>query len=401
MLSFKYKAIDEAGEVSRGQMEAQDENDLDYRLRKSNLDLISCKAVKSYSFSILPNKVSRRDLITFCFHVEQQISAGIPLLEGLNDLRDGLENRSLQEIIGSVIESIENGASFSEALGQYPEVFDEVFVSLVMSGEKSGNLPEIMVTLSDTLKWQDETINQAKKAFIYPMFVAASVLAVVAALMVFLVPELVKFISSMDQELPAHTKALIFVSDMLREYGYFIAIFIVVCAFLFRYSMHVSDRFKYFVDKIKLNIWFFGPVYRKLVLCRFANNFALLYASGITVLDCLKVSEDIVGNRVLSDAIRIAKKSISNGESISNSFSNTGIFPRLVVRMLSIGETTGALDHSLRNVSYFYNRDVKESMDKLQTMIGPATTVVLGLILGWVILSVLGPIYNSLTAVTF
>ena len=155
-----------------------------------------------------------------------------------------------------------------------------------------------------------------------------------------------------------------------------------------------SPSFRYTIDKVKLRVWVLGPILKKVILARFATYFAMMYASGITVLECLRISELLVGNEAIADAINRAARQISEGASISAGFESTGLFPPLVIRMLKVGETTGGLDNSLLNIAYFYNRDVGEAMGKMQEMIMPIMTVVIGLVLVWVIVSVYGPIYD-------
>jgi len=397
---FKFEAVDQEGNLVRGSMEVSDESELEMRLQNSDKELLTSKKIGSYSFSFGKKKVDRRDLIKFCFQLEQQIRAGIPLIEGLEDIRDSVDNRKLKEITEVVVEKINEGTKFSDALAEFPAVFDNVFVSLIDAGERSGKLVEIISTLSETLKWQDEIASQAKRATMYPAFVGISVLGVVVAMMVFLVPEMIKFITSMGNELPFHTKVLIAVSDGIRDHGLKLLIGIVCiiagCIFLLK----TSEKARWMLDVVKLRAPIIGEINTKIALSRFTNNFALLYSAGITVMECLEVSQGIVANKVLSKALADAGKKISDGESISKSFESTNLFPRLIVRMLSIGEKTGELDVSLKNISYFYNRDINELMQKLQDMIGPAMTVIFGALLGWVILSVIGPIYDTLGAVT-
>ncbi len=399
MPKFKYEAIDKEGNFVRGNLEANDETEVELRLQHVDKELISCKQVMKLNISF-GNKVARRDLINFCFQLEQQIRAGIPLIEGLEDIADGTDNVRLKEITTSVVEKIKEGTKFSKALSDYPAVFDLVFVSLVDAGERSGKLVEIIGTLSETLKWQDEIAAQAKRAATYPAFVGVSVLGVVIALMVFLVPEMIKFITSMGNELPVHTKVLIFVSDSIRDHGFKMLGAIVGVIAIMILLLKTSEKAQWMLDSFKLNAPVLGEINTKIILSRFTNNFALLYASGITVMECLEISKGIVANRVLAKALQDASEKIAEGESISKSFQATNLFPKLIVRMLAIGETTGELDKSLINISYFYNRDINELMQKLQDMIGPAMTVILGVILGWVILSVIGPIYNTLSSVS-
>jgi len=400
MALYKYKAINELGKTVSGTIDSRDENDAEVQLHHRDLDLVSIKPVKSYNLSFGNRSVPRRDLITFTFYLEQQMLAGIPILEGLHELQNNIDNRTLRAVTAGLIEKVEGGMKLSEAMAGYSGTFDPVFVSLISAGESSGKLSQILNSISENLKWEDEITSQAKKAAMYPLFVAIAVMSVVIALMVFLVPELVKFIITMNQELPWHTLVLIFVSDTIRNYGHYIFLTSLGITALLYIVYQQSSKMKHHVDNIKLRLWLVGSIQQKIIMSRFTYNFALLYESGITVMDCLKIGEGIVGNRVVAEAISDAAQSISEGEGISKSFEKTNLFPKLVLRMLSVGESTGALETSLLNISYFYNRDVKEALDKLQSLMGPVMTAVLGAILAWVIISVLGPIYNTLTTVT-
>jgi type IV pilus assembly protein PilC len=201
----------------------------------------------------------------------------------------------------------------------------------------------------------------------------------------------------MGGELPIHTRALIFISGIFIDYWYVILLAPVVAWITTKYVIknNPSARFKF--DGYKLRIWLVGPILHKIILSRFTTFFALMYAAGITILDAIKLSEEIVNNEVIADGLRRAGKMISEGQGVSAAFDATGIFPPLVIRMLKIGESTGQLDNALRNVSYFYNREIKEMIERVQALIEPIMTVVLGLILGWVMLSVLGPIYDMIS----
>lgn len=399
MTLYRYKAIDEVGKRSTGVMDMASEFELEQRLRSMGMELIVAREHKTLLPNLVRKSITRRDLINFCFHLLEQTRAGVPLIEGLKDLRDSVDNPALREITSSLVERIEGGASLSQAMDDFPYAFDQVFVAMIRAGERSGRLVEILRSLTENLKWQDELVTQTKKAFMYPIFVLVCVLGVVVALMVFLVPELVKFIMSTGQQLPGHTKALIWVSEMMRSYIHWGigAVFALVA--LFKYLQRVSAKFRYSVDQFKLTVWVLGPVLRKLLVSRFTQYFALLYAAGITVPECLRISEEIVGNRYLAGAIGKAAKILEEGAPLSASFERTRLFPPLVLRMLKVGETTGALDSALTNIGYFFNRDVQDAIDRMQTMIGPTMTVILGGILLWVIVSVMGPIYNTISTV--
>jgi len=396
---FQYKAMDESGRIQVGKVDAVNIADLEMRLDKMGFDLINCKELGSSSSNITGAGVGRRDLITFCFHLEQTSKAGVPILESLEDLRDSTENPRLKEVIAAMIESIEGGKTLSQAMQDYPAVFSKVFCALVRAGEQSGEIAEVFFQLSENLKWQDEIASQTKKVLMYPIFVGSVVIAVVFFLMTYLVPELLKFIKTMGQELPLHTKVLIVVSNIFVEYWYIILTIPIVLVISIIIGVKVSPSFHYRVDNIKLKIPVIGPILKKIILTRLANFFAIMYSSGITIIDCIKTSEEIAGNKVIEKAMNDVGQQIADGATLSNSFKSTGLFPPLVLRMIRVGENTGALENALKNIGYFYGRDVRESIDKLQSMIEPGMTIILGGIIAWVMFSVLGPIYDLITKI--
>jgi len=396
---MQYKAVDERGKTTSGRIEAANIADLELRLARMGLDLINYREAPVSGGRVRSGRIKRRDLIGFCFDLEQLISAGVPLLEGLADLRDSVENPRLREVVAGLIESIEGGKTLSAALEEYPQIFDDVFVNLVRAGEFSGQVGEVLRNITQNLKWQDEQAAHVKRLMMYPALVGTVVLGVIVFLMTYLVPQLVAFIRTMGQELPGHTKALIAISNVFTAYWYLILAAPVILFILLRLAVKASPAMQYAIDDLKLRLWVIGPILKKIILARFANYFALMYASGITVLECIRITESLVGNKAVEEATRRAGRQIADGASISAGFEYTGLFPPLVLRMLRVGENTGALDRALLNISYFYDRDVKESIERLETMIGPAMTLFLGGVLFWVIISVLGPIYDLITKI--
>lgn len=397
MTMYTYRAIDSQGKNAKGSMDAANIAELELRLKRMDYDLIDCKEQAAKSISLGRVKVTRKDLINFCFHMEQMTSAGVPILEGLGDLRDGAENLRFRGVVADLIENIEGGSQLSEAMQRYPTIFDRTFTSLITAGEKTGRIAEVFKSLGDSIKWQDELSAQTKKIIMYPMIVGIVVIGVIFFLMIYLVPQLITFIKGMGQELPMHTRALIFVSDIFIHYWYLVLAVPFLSWLGLLILLKNSPSARYQADAYKLKIWMIGPVLHKIILSRFVTFFALMYESGITILDCIQLSEDIVDNEAIAAGLRRAGTLISEGQSVTAAFQSTDIFPAMVIRMLKIGESTGALDTALRNVSYFYNRDIKEMIDKVQAMIGPAMTVILGLTLGWIMLAVMGPIYDNLS----
>ena len=395
---MRYKAMDERGRRLTGRIEAANAADLEARLSRLGLDLVTFRETKA-GRTAGRGRVRRGDLIGFCFHMEQLLSAGVPVLEGLAILRDSTGNPRLRDVLAGMVESVEGGETLSGAMREHPRVFGAVFVNLVHAGEISGRLGEILGNLNEHLKWQNEQVALLRRLLTYPSIAGTAVMLVVFFLMAYLVPQLVSFIEGMGRELPFHTRALILVSDAFVAYWYLVPAAPIAVFAAVRALCRTSAAAAYAVDDWKLRVWPVGPIMKKIIVARFAGSFALLYASGITVLECIRICEGLAGNRAVEHATRRAGAKIAEGAGISAGFEATGLFSPLVLRMLRLGESTGGLDTALLNVSRYYNRGVTESMEQLQAMLGPAITLVLGMILFWVIFSVLGPIYDLIAAV--
>ncbi|MCC6473313.1 MAG: type II secretion system F family protein [Burkholderiales bacterium] len=399
MALFTYKAVDPRGKTALGQIEALNVIDLEMRLKRMGLDLVTGAPTRRGSTLLRKGSIGRKDLINFCFHLEQLTSAGVPLIESLADLRDSTENVRFRDVISGVIESIQGGASLSQALSDYPDVFSGVFSSLIRAGEATGRLGEVLKSLTETIKWEDELAAQTKKLIMYPAFVGSIVLLVTFFLMIYLVPQMVGFIRNMGQEVPIQTRILILVSQFFVNFWWAIIAAPILLYGAVRAAAAANPVIRYQVDRFKLEMPLIGDILRKIILSRFAGTFALMYASGITILDAIRSSEETAGNTVVQEGLRMAGQQIADGKSVTNAFQDVGMFPPLVIRMLRVGETTGALDNALLNVSYFYNREVRDAIGRIQVMIEPALTVFLGAILGWVMLSVLGPVYDVISKV--
>jgi type IV pilus assembly protein PilC len=397
---FDYKAVSLEGRMVFGRIDAMNVVDLEMRLKRMDLDLVTGNPVEHHRM-FGNRKVPRRELINFCFHLEQLVRAGVPIVEGLTDLRDSMNHPQFRETIASMIESIEGGDTLSQAMGDYPRVFDGVFQSLIRAGEDTGNLPDVLKSLVEGLKWQDELAAHTKKLIMYPTFLGTVVLGVTLFMMIYLVPKMAGFIKNMGQQLPLQTKVLIATSDFFVNYWYVVIGLPILVAIAIAASVHTSPRARYRWDGVKLQIPLIGDILRKIILSRFAALFAMMYGSGITVLESIRATETAVGNLVIKEGLERVGGMIGDGQSITEAFRNAGLFPPLVIRMLRVGENTGSLDSALLNVSYFYNRDVKESIERVQAMIEPAMTMAVGIILGWIMLAVLGPIYDVITKLKF
>ena len=399
MARYRYRAMDAAGSIVRGTLEAVNPLDLEMRLRRISLDLITFRAESARRLRKVVR--ARADLINFCFHLEQLLRAGVPLVDALRDLRDSGGERGLRDLTANLIESIEGGARLSDAMEQQSGAFDAVFVYLVRAGEESGELPEVLLRLTENLRWQDEMLAQTRKLLIYPAASACFVGAMVLFMFVYLVPRLADVLRSLSTELPAGTRMVLAVSQFVAEWwpALLLGPPLLVSALIALVRREPKLRLRW--DRAVLQLPRFGPVYLKIVLARFSTYFALLYSAGIPILDCIRICERIVGNLAVRLALEQAGRAIGDGQGLTAAFRSVALFPPLVLRMMSVGETTGGLDRALQNVAYFYNRDVREAVDSLQQLLQPIVLLVLGAVLIAVLVPIFGPIYDTVSQVRF
>jgi len=398
MAIYTYRSLNANGKILSGKQEAANLIELELRLNRAQLILISAKEWRQRSL-VSGKKIKRSDLITFFFNLDQLTRAGVPLLACLNDLHDSAEHRFFQETIAAIIESIESGLQLSQALALHANCFDSVTISLIKVGEESGQLPDIFRHLSESLKWQDELASQTKSMLLYPAFVGGVIVALTCFLMIYLVPQLASFIKSTGQSLPWQTTLLLATSRLFVAYWYWLLALPLLLFIGGKIALRLKPEWRYHLDLLKLSLWPLGPVFRKIILARFANSFALMYRAGISILDCLAHSRQLAGNQVVAHSFDQVIHDVEAGNNLAQSFQSAGIFPPLVMRMLKVGEATGQLDQALLNVSYFYDRDVKESIKKVQVLIEPVLTLFMGVLLGWITLAVLSPIYDVISKV--
>lgn len=397
MARYSYKAVSPEGRVVEGYIEAANEADLETRVSNMDMDLIRCKPERGSSRSLFQrNRIDTKELITFTYHLEQLLRAGVPLVDALQDLRDSISSQSaFRDVVAGLIEAIGTGKTFSQALGLYPKLFGPVYINMVHVGESSGQLVKVLKDLAGMLKWQYELAAQAKKMLVYPLFVFVVVLLVIVFLMTYLVPQLIPFIKLTGEEIPWHTQLLIDVSRFFVDHWFLLLVSPPALFLAVKFAAARSPSLRMKLDGWKFKVPVIGPIAYKIKMARFCNYFALMYSSGITVLDAIAMGKRVMNNSVLEDALQRAREQVGEGESISLSFANVGLFPALVVRMIRVGENTGNMSESLTNVSYFYDNEVKSAIEQLEPAVMPVITIFLGAIVAWIMLSVMGPIYDA------
>ena len=391
---YRYRAANLEGQVHKGQVEALHELDLETQLKRMDLLLLRAQALHERQRNV--KRLSRRELIDFLFQLEMLLRAGVPILSALADLRASGQSHRGRDLPGGLYEKVESGATLGEAMAGYPRVFSETIIHLIRAGEVSGRLCDVLKEIVRSLKWQDELAAQTKRLLIYPCFVSVVIATVIVFLMIYLVPQLLGFLTQMGQAIPLQTRLLIGLSDLFVRYGWALALAVALVLMSLAALAAAFEDVRYRLHQAELSLPVLGPVLKKMALARFADTFSLLYRTGVPLTEALVYCQGISRNLVIQRALQRARERVINGSTLSDSFAAEMLFPSLVTRMLKVGESTGALDAALSNISYFYTRDIDESVGKVQAMIEPALTVVLGLLLGWIMLAVLGPIYDTI-----
>lgn len=394
MPKYKYKAIDQNGKYSKGKIFAENPADLESLIKSSNLDLISYQAEKEGGLFNKTESLTNKELITLFVHLEQLDKAGVTIIEAISDVKESAESPVIKNLMQEVYESVKNGSLFSEALAKHPKIFNSVFIGLITSGEKTGNLHSSFASLVSHLKWSAEMRRKTVKAIRYPMFSLVVMLIVVGIMTVVVVPKVTSFLSAQDIALPMMTKSLIAFSNFFRTKGLFVIVSIILLFFVYK-ALYKLPNFALQADKVKLKLPVFGDIITKLEVSKFCYFFGMTFKSGLGVLDCLESAKSVIGNLAIKQSIDLVKQQVSSGQSIAKSISYTGYFPSLVVRMFKVGEESGNMESSLDNIRFFYDQEINDGIDRIVGMIQPSLTFIMGGMMAWITIAVFGPIYGS------
>lgn len=394
MPDFAYVAKDENGVTVRGTLTAPSEFELGDKLSAMGYLLVYSQPSKWFhDFSI--ERISRKDLISFTVHLSTVISAGIPLLTGLMDMSEQTEKKRFRRVIEDLARNVQGGSSLSQAMGKHPRVFSELYVNMISAGETTGNIEGVLNDLIDFLGWQDDLAAEVTQALIYPIVILGAGILLVFFLLSFVLPRFMLIFQKAKVTLPLPTRILLGLSHFFSNYWYFIALAIVGIAFILRYTAN-TKRGRLLIDRIKLNIPIFGPLVRKVALSRFSHYMASLLKAGIHITEALWVAERVIGNAVLARVIRQALIRVEEGESLSDCLRQSGEFPKLIVRMLAIGEKTSSLEMTLTKASEHYDKEVPYTIKKIFSIFEPVIIVLIGVIVVGIALSMFLPMYQMI-----
>ena len=393
---YTYKALDQnRNRIVKGTAQASNEYALEQMLSESNLALISFKKISksALNFAFL-ERITSKDLVSFFIHLEQLEKAGVPLLDSLSDLKEFSDNQKIRDISADLHESVKGGKMLSEAMEKHKKVFDQVMISLIRMGEKTGGLQSAFKNIYENLKWSNEIKRKTIKAIRYPIFSLLILFIVTAVMLKLVVPKVMGFIIDQGIAIPAYTEALIATSDFFEAYFVDFVVFCVI-SFLSIKILSKNRSIKYKVDGIKLKIPLIGSIITKIEMSKFTRFFGVTFASGIPVLECLQISGDIVKNTVLKTDIERVKEEVSDGKSVYNALASSQYFPSMVLRMFKVGEESGNMTDAMENIQYFYSMEINDSIDKIIGTLQPSIIFVMGGLMAWVIVAVFGPIYGN------
>jgi type IV pilus assembly protein PilC len=392
MNKYKYRAISDNGAYSNGSIVAENPADLANILRATGLELISFKVEKNKSGFF--DKIKQKDLIGIFIHFEQLNKAGVPIVDSISDLKDTAENIKVKNLMQEVHESIKNGSLFSESLAKHPDIFSQVYIGLISTGEKTGNLTDAFASIIDHLKWSMEMKRKTRKALMTPLFGLIMMFITMGIMTTVVVPKVTGFLAGQGIALPPATIALIGFSNFMQNYGYTLPIGLFALIVGVKLIAHMPGM-DIKIDNIKLRIPIIGPILGKLDASRFCHFFGMTFKSGLGVIECLDSAAMVIQNRAIKNSIIEVKKQVADGQSLAKAISSTGYFPTMVSRMFKIGEESGNMENALQNIKYFYDREINDSIDRLVGLIQPTLTITMGGMIAWITIAVFGPIYGT------
>lgn len=403
MPKFTYVAKDKDARLVTGSMDLKDEAAVARELKKNNLTVISIASEKEAAAKVFgarrSTKVRPMDLVIFARQLATLIDSGISLVMGLNILQEQVENPFLRKIVASLKSDIESGNSLSSSFAKYPDVFPEIFTNMIRAGESSGSLNEILERIADYLERTESIMRKLRSALTYPILVIGISILIVSFLILYAIPIFKNIFANAGFTLPLPTRILIGISNFgLRFFPLIIAVFILAYISFIRYIRTEAGRIRF--DTIKLRLPLFGPILRNVAISKFTRTLATLVRSGVSILEAFEISGKVAGNKVIEMATDQIRMNLQAGESIADPMAATGKFPVFVVKMIAVGEQTGELEKMLTKVSDYYEDQINETLTGLTSMLEPVIIIVLGVIIGFIVLSMFLPIFKLTQAIS-
>ncbi len=390
---FKYSAKDQKGNNIAGTLEVESINTLKDELRRRQLIIISVEEVKKKAkgFFAGGQKVTLDDLVVFSRQLATMVNSGIPLVQSLDILAEQLEKPNFKSIIISMRDDIQTGLSLSSSISKHQNIFSPLYINMIKAGESSGMLDEILDRLATYLEKTNSLKRKIQSALIYPSLVSIMAVSITTALLVFVVPKFKEIFDMFGGNLPLPTKLLIALSDNFAKILPVMIVLLIV--FFISFSKYVrTEKGRMKFDRFKLKIPIFGRLFQMVAVSRFSRTLSILVRSGVSILSSLEIVAKTTGNKVVEMAIDSVRSNIREGRSFAQPLMESGVFPPMVVRMISVGEQSGELEKMLSKISDFFDEQVDTTVAGLSSVIEPVIIIFLGLIIGSIVLAIFLPI---------
>lgn len=394
MYRYRYKAKDVQGKTVIGEVEAANVSAAAKLLRQKGLIVLSINENQGLAFlKKLTERVSNAELVSFTRQLATMINAGLPLTESLMILR-AQSKGYMQNIVAEILADVEGGVSLSQALSKHPKMFGKTYIALIKSGEIGGVLDNVLLKLSDSLERQQEFKGRVKSAMIYPVIIVFGMIAVAFIMMVFVIPKLTSLYDQFGAELPITTRIVVGISKILSSYWYFVIVAVVGLVYAFNiYRATAVGKRK--VDEFILKVPLVGNLVRMVVLADFTGTLSLMVGSGVSIMEGLNISAEVVGNQVMADALQDSAKMVEKGFPITFAFSkHPDAFPYILSQMIAVGEETGKMDEVLQKVSHVFETESDQKLKAITAAVEPLILIVLGIGVAFLVISIIMPIYN-------
>jgi type IV pilus assembly protein PilC len=396
MASFTYTARSFSGDLRTATLEASSRDDVIVQLRRQRLSVV--KIDEATAKKPRRGHIKMRDTVIFTRQFSTMINAGLPLVQALTILAEQSQNKVLSDITHKIVFDVESGNTVADAMGKHPQAFSPLYVNMVAAGEAGGILDTILMRLATFMEKNDALVRKVKGAMIYPSVIMSVAGAAVTVLLLFVIPVFENLFSSAGLALPLPTRVVMGASRFLKGYWYMIIAIVVAAWFAYkRYAATPDGRLK--IDRFLLQVPVLGDVLRKSAVSRFTRTLGTLVSSGVSILDGLEITARTAGNRVVQDAIMESRSSIAGGDTIAAPLKKSGVFPPMVISMISVGEQTGGLDEMLSKIADFYDDEVDAAVGNLLSLLEPLMIVFLGVVVGGMVVSMYLPIFDMINAV--
>jgi len=397
---FEWEGKSIKGETKAGVTRADSEDALRTSLRSEGIILtkaIAKKEVKEEKFNP-KKKIKPISIVLFTRQLSTMITSGLPLVQALDILVNQMEDKDFKGIVKDIKQRIEGGSRFADALKEYPQCFDTLYVNLVVAGEEAGLIDQVLQRLAVYMEKSEKLKSKVKSAMIYPIAIVTVAIGVTLVLLVFVIPVFETMFKDMGAELPLPTQIVVNISKLVKKYIIFGIAALVIAAFLFR-RFYRTEAGKRKVDRLLLKVPIFGVLIIKSSVARVTRTLGTLLQSGVAIIESLVIVAKVAGNKIVEDALVVARARITEGRSMSEPLEESGVFPPMVIQMVQVGESTGALDSMLNKIADFYEEDVDTLVTNLTAMMEPMIMMFLGVVLGGLIIAMYLPIFKMGQAV--